>query len=116
MQISKEIIEVLDYMGNKFGLAIDWSSENVLPYIEQLCSKFISWEVATSIAWIFIAILAVIVIGVIVKLADGEWGCFIAATVVAIVIIGCQMFDIIECKTFPEKAIFEYIQQYIENF
>lgn len=76
MQISKEIIEVLDYIGNKFGLAIDWSSENVMPYIEQLCSKYISWEIATSIAWIAISILALTVIGILEKITDGDWGFF----------------------------------------
>ena len=115
MQISKEIIEVLDHIGNKFGLAIDWSSENVMPYIEQLCSKYISWEIATSIACIAISILALTVIGILEKITDGDWGFFAVAFVTCLTIIGCQVFDIIECKVFPEKAIFEYIQNYITN-
>lgn len=32
MKISKEIIEVLDYIGSKVGITIDWTAENVIPY------------------------------------------------------------------------------------
>jgi hypothetical protein len=39
-----------------------------------------------------------------------EWVIFAVVAMIAIAIIGCQVFDIIECKTFPEKAIYDYIQ------
>lgn len=35
---------------------------------------------------------------------------------VAICIIGKQVFDIVECYTFPEKAIYDYIQSYLSNY
>lgn len=54
MEFSKEIINVLDYLCGKFGIAIDWTSDNVIPLIENLCGKFIRYEVFTSIAWIVI--------------------------------------------------------------
>ena len=49
MTVSSEIIEVLDYLGEKFGIAIDWTSNNVLPYLQALVDKFIKWEISTSI-------------------------------------------------------------------
>lgn len=57
MEIGEEIIEVLEYLGNKMGIAIDWSSENVMPYIKMLCDKYIDWEIATSIMWIVTALI-----------------------------------------------------------
>lgn len=33
MQVSDQIIEVLNYLGEKLGVTIDWTSENVLPYV-----------------------------------------------------------------------------------
>lgn len=36
----------------KFGIAIDWTAENIMPYIEQLCAKFINFEIYTSVFWI----------------------------------------------------------------
>ena len=48
MQISDEIIKVLEYLCTKIGLTIDWTSSNVLPYVEQLCGKFVKWEIGTN--------------------------------------------------------------------
>ena len=31
--MSDEIIKLLDDLGQRFGIAIDWSSENMMPYI-----------------------------------------------------------------------------------
>jgi hypothetical protein len=43
MDISNEIIEVLDHLSEKFGVVINWSSENVMPYVQELCGKYINW-------------------------------------------------------------------------
>lgn len=120
MQISSELIKIFEYLGEKLGLTIDWTSQNVLPYIKQLCEKFIMWEINTSYAWIWIAGVA-IVIGLIVTillqvfsdLDCGHWVVFCIVTVISLAIIGCQVFDIIECRYFPEKAIYDYIQSYM---
>lgn len=119
MQISSEIIEMLEYLGQKFGIAIDWTAKNAQPYLEELVAKFIAWETQTSIAWIVImgAISIITLIAAILThiFGDGElmWWIFGLTLFVAIIVISVQVFDIIECKTFPEKAIFDYIQQYL---
>ena len=46
--MSEEIIKVLDALAEKFGVAVDWTSANVIPYLEQLCSKCVNYEIATS--------------------------------------------------------------------
>lgn len=113
-----EFIKVLDELCNKFGIAIDWTSANVLPYLEELCGKFIKWEIGTSIAWIVLSIISIIIVMIFSKNVDldgFEKFIFWAVLIVAIVLIGCQSFDIIECYTFPEKAIYDYIQWRISN-
>ena len=60
MTVSSEIIEVLDYLGEKLGIAIDWTSNNVLPYLQTLVDKFIQWEISTSIVWIAIAAFIIV--------------------------------------------------------
>lgn len=118
MQVSDEIIKVLEYLCQKLGLTIDWTSNNVLPYLEQLCGKFIKWEIGTSIAWMVIAIISVIITLIFSKVVDWdgfEKMIFWCAVVIAVVVIGCQTFDIIECYTFPEKAIYDYIQTYLSS-
>lgn len=118
MQVSDEIIKVLEYLSEKLGVTIDWTSNNVLPYVEQLCTKFVKWEIGTSIGWIVIMIISVI-IGLIfskaVDLCGVEKGIFWVIVVAAVIVIGVQAFDIIECYTFPEKTIYDYIQLHFSN-
>ena len=52
MNFSDEVIKILNYLGEKFGIAIDWTNDNALPYLQELCDKFIKWEICTSTAWI----------------------------------------------------------------
>ena len=47
--MSEEVIKILDALTEKFGLAIDWTSANVLPYLQQLCGKYVTYEIATSV-------------------------------------------------------------------
>lgn len=113
MQVSDEIIKLLEYLCEKIGVTIDWTSDNVLPYLQQLCEHYIKWEVGTSIGWIVMAILTVIAGLVFVKFTDWdgiETFIFWLIVATAIVIIGVQVFDIIKCYTFPEKAIYDYIR------
>lgn len=113
MQVSDEVIKVLDYLCKKIGLTIDWTSNNVLPYIKQLCGKFIKWEIGTSIAWIAVAIVLIIFSVVFLKVVDlggYEKLIFLVIVFIAGIVIGSQIFDIVTCYTFPEKAIYDYIQ------
>ena len=112
MQISNEVIKILEYLGEKIGVTIDWTSNNVLPYVEELCKKFIEWEANTSIAWIIIAGIVIIfslALAILISCLsdwDGfEWAVFGLIAFAMVVVIGVQVFDIIECKYFPEKAI-----------
>ena len=41
MTVSEQIIQVVDMLCEKFGMAIDWTGENVIPYIEVLCKKLV---------------------------------------------------------------------------
>lgn len=114
--IADEIIKILDYLGQKFGMAIDYTKENVMPEVTKLCEKYISWQISTSIVWIVIAAIAILIalifaIQVQKSGSDGfEWVIFIIVAIIAMLIIIPQVFDIVEAITFPEKSIYDYIQ------
>lgn len=136
MTVSEQIIQVLDALCEKFGLAIDWTSENVVPYLNTLGGKLVSYEIWTSVFWIvFMAALSIAsaiatkkLIPVFKKGLDEQhyldcgWnvatGFAIAGLVViygaTIIVIGTQIVDIIKCTTFPEMYIFEYIQRVLK--
>ena len=116
MTFSKEIIEILDYIGHKFGIAIDWSSDNVLPYVRQLCEKYISFEMATSIAWLVFGII-LIIIGLLCIKADWDglqWIVIVMLCMIGMTMIGVQVYDIIACNTFPELKIIEFIKRHYQ--
>ena len=127
MTVSEQIIQVLDNLGQKFGLAIDWSSENILPYASELMNKAISYEL-----WMNIVPLVLVGIGMIIswtiflktiKNKDFDWYdsktgliafvSIIVAAVFSIIFIFCAIDcipTIIACLTFPEKVIFDMIK------
>ena len=133
--MSDEIIKLLDDLGQRFGIAIDWSSENVLPYLQDLMSRYVNYEVMTSVIWIVAALVAIIgcSIGipsinkhankVLEERPHSNWdvgqclinmififtiGCFIICII-------CQTLDIVTCYTIPEKMIFEYLSYLLSN-
>lgn len=128
--MSEEIIKVLDALAEKFGLAVDWTSANVIPYLEKLCSKYVNYEIATSAIWLLFGIMCLIFGRILFKKirycfdkSDGmdedngySWGCigaaigFGALTIIGMNVVMTQVFDIATCFTFPEKIIIEELK------
>lgn len=117
--MSDEIIKLLDDLGRRFGIAIDWSSENMLPYLKDLMSRYIDYEVMTSIVWIVLG--AIMLVGgsiltiVFIKNNNDAAPIFIFVAVGGAFVIGMQVFDIITCYTIPEKVIIEYINSLLSS-
>ena len=127
--MSEEVIKILDALAEKFGLAIDWTSANVLPYLQQLCGKYVTYEIATSVVWMLIGICLLFIGKYVIGKAKHCWeqyeedwhsdydftatllevfaGCVIVG---GIIVILCQTFDIVTCITFPEKIIIEELK------
>ena len=138
MTVSEQIIQVINTLCEKFGIAVDWTTQNIIPYIATLCGKLVTYEICTSIVWMVIMIA--LSIGSIVatkkltpifkkKIEEdkkiylgGDWdiaaGFAIAGLIiinlVSLIVIGKQTMDIIKCITFPEMYIFEYISSLIQ--
>ena len=128
MIVSEQIIQVMDNLCEKFGLAIDWTSENVIPYLTTLCDKLVSYEIWTSVAWLTIILVCFLVAILLIRKCiqnsdtlDREmiagigtpFGLFFGLFGIAGII--SQIMDIIKCLTFPEMYIFEYIQNMINS-
>ena len=132
--MSEEVIKVLDALAEKFGLAIDWTSANVLPYLQQLCGKYVRYEIVTGIIWVLIGICLLLVGKQIAEKSKKYWKEYkknmrsdydcasIALGVIAgfiiisgIVLVLSQVFDIVTCITFPEKIIIDEIKSIYLN-
>ena len=113
MEFSKELIEIFNFLFEKFGIAIDWSGDNIVPYIKELCGKYIKWEIATSITWMAIVVIVTIILWIVAAKGDNGDGfltlCAVVASIITLIVVSFQVFDIVECMVFPEKAIYDYI-------
>lgn len=142
--MGNEVIKVLNHLGDQFGVAIDWSSANVMPYLNDLMSRMIKYGIYINIYHIIYAIFitAVFIIVTIVlykiackmilrseeneehinsaKILSTAFAISLVTTViVALIEIGnikdC-IADIIELNTVPEKYVIEIIQDKIDDY
>ena len=130
MTISEQIIKILDALCTKFGIAINWTSENVIPYVEVLCKKLVTYEIVTSAMWVLLVWVLFSASSItlkkmhpwLMKKYDEDWdddgymigdvALWVATVFLGIVMIcvtSDQIVDIIKCLTFPEMYVFEYV-------
>lgn len=131
--MSNEIIKVLDAICDEFGLAIDWTSQNVMPYVEQLCEHIVRYELVSSTIYTVLS-LVILVVGTIFcirmfkkifksSLFDfDKTGAYagiifllIAIYMIFFTTLTIQFEDAITALTFPEKTIIEFISQYTQK-
>ena len=122
MSFSSQFIEVLDALCEKFGIVIDWTSQNVMPYLTDLATRLISYEIRTSVAWIVILGVAFVVIWKLTKNArkddsfDNVGKCVCAWVacgfigIIFIVVACVEVFDIIRALTIPEVVIYGFLK------
>lgn len=122
--MSNEVIKVLNHICDKFGIVIDWSSSNIMPYLQDLMTRITKYVTYTSIFWLVISILTII-ISIYLSIKLIKWskdtyyddtimiGCSVITPIIVIIflltgITACQ--NLIEINTIPEKYIIEMIQ------
>ena len=139
MEISQQVIKILDAVCDKFGIAIDWTSNNVIPYIQQLGNKIIIYDICNSIMWLVMLWIMPLIVAIFIKkflnrkkleakefrndyyFSDGSldneaFYCYLIIgilLVIAIVIGTISLQSIIQDILFPEKTIIEFIKPYI---
>lgn len=130
--ISNQIIEVLNALCDKFGIAINWTGQNVMPYVQELMRKAVNYELWTSVGWLLICVAFIFVFfklicwyvknqnnedNIIIDFLDYNEKFIVLflifggiLTIIATIGAVIQIMDIITCLTFPEKTIFNMIQ------
>lgn len=142
--MGNEVIKVLNHLGDQFGVAIDWSSANVMPYLNDLMTRMIKYGIYINIYHIIYAIFitAVFIIVTIVlykiackmilrseeneehvnsaKVLSTAFAISLVTTVIVVLIeignIKDCIADIIELNTVPEKYVIEIIQDKIDDY
>lgn len=129
MTVSNQIIAVLDAICEKFGIVIDWTASNIMPYLQDLCKRIVSYEIATSVAWIilqvFIVVLAFHIRNKKVKpIAESDGDDYSLSgytivcaiiTVIAFIVICVQAVDIVRAFTIPEITIYKFAKPFLKG-
>lgn len=138
--MSAQIIEVLNDICEKFGIAVDWTSKNIQPYLKELMTKCINYKLATDIVWLVVGIILLIIGGGLLRFAfnnnrkyheikdyykqmhsnlDDVAGIqFIIAMIaicISIILILYFTINLIACFTLPEKIILDMVRSYLGN-
>ena len=126
--MNEELIKTLTELAKKFGVAIDWTSQNALPYVQELASRIVKFEVATSVLWAIVGAMFIISfrwwMPFIKYLARKEkedtynmYGFYKALAMVGMIItmiigglvISQQAYDLIQCAILPETVVLRYL-------
>lgn len=133
MSFSSEVITILDELAKRFGIVIDWTAENVMPYVQDLGTRFISYTLVMAIISLSIKII-VLAAGIFTFYKCGKWiiknegkanenveigmAIFTAASIVltgiallVLIFTGwANIKTIIACNYIPEAIIIDYIK------
>ena len=119
MSFSSQFIEVLNALCDKIGIAIDWTSQNIVPYVTDLAARIITYEIWTSAAWIVIAAIVFLIAWKMTKNMCKEdrfedewlsgWIIRIIIGIICFAVIVFEVFDIIEAVALPEKTLYDFI-------
>ena len=133
--MSGEIITVLDQLCRRFGIVIDWSSQNVVPQLEVLVQKAVAYEYWTSVMWLVFGAVF-IVIGIVIAIIGvkhtkndaNKYGGYYDPNIympyvilliilffIGIPIVMTQVTDMIACQTFPEKIVLDILKEYLNT-
>lgn len=69
--MSDQVIKILEYMGEKIGVAIDWTQENVLPYAEDLIERFVTYNIVECALCILCFALCGVAAAILIKIICG---------------------------------------------
>lgn len=117
---NNKVIEVLQYLSEKFGIAADWTSDNIAPYIKDLIQRIATYEFYSSLAVTIVVVILFIICLMGLRYFykhledDIEIGAMLAVFcgigIVVLPIIGfCEVDEMIKAKTLPEVVAIEYL-------
>ena len=128
MSFSEQFIQIMDYIGQQIGIMIDWTSQNVGPYIMDLFNR-LSIYIVTREVISLIGLIIMLIVGLkLLKKShvnakiheydpDFAFGWIIAIIILSIssVFISFSIFSTLcglaEAILIPEKQIIEYLLQ-----
>jgi hypothetical protein len=139
--MSDEIIKVLEYLSEKVGLAIDWTSEkiasDIMPYLQEVYHRCVIWGIVQNLVGVFVGaaliVSAIVILRKLLKAYKGETKdditlfdggdptllgtiaiiCVITFSVSGFIVFLVALSDTIGWAIFPEGQILKTISNFV---
>ena len=113
--MSEEVIKIFDNISSRFGVVIDWTSENVIPYLQELFNKYVLCESIITLIWLILGIGCLIAGIIFIKKSsyeDYEFSIIfgLIGLIFGIIVILISSIHLIQYLTFPESLIIEKLK------
>lgn len=115
--MSDEIIKILNALAEKFGIMVDWSQQNIQPYLQDLMYRVIQYNLATSVIWVIFCISIIAICLFIIKKNNkkfrlDEYDCIVSymLLIIFVILLLFEIENICQCVFLPEKIIINEIQ------
>lgn len=140
MIVSEQIISVLDYMGEKLGMAIDWTAENVMPQVTEFMGRYQMYAIIEHTMWTIIFVIGIAILEIIIKKMfkgiatedynniwyDMHWNTDGALTYTVVIVLGltiavfvylaiANVFNIARWALIPEIQFFETFSECLKS-
>lgn len=73
MNFSDQLIKILDDLGKRFGVLVDWSGDNIMPYAQDLCSRIAKYNLATNIFGLVVVVILFLIGEALLLKLYSEW-------------------------------------------
>lgn len=126
MTISSEITNILNDLGSRLGVVIDWGSANVVPYVQELVSRIAKLTIANNAIAIAFGVVSLIVAWILgrylyknrdeLDFSYDVYPVMLIGLVVCLVFAGLVILpigatEITQAIYLPEMTAIEYIQK-----
>lgn len=61
MTFSEQFKEVVEVICDKLGVAIDWTQENIIPYIMEVCKRYVTLNIVEEALFVLFGVIMVVV-------------------------------------------------------
>lgn len=129
MTFSEQFINILNFIGQQIGVAVDWTSDNAMPYLKDLVGRYVNYEVASSIVTIILMLVLLVAVSLALRFITKKykeyhfeyefpfmigWLVFAIVLILALIVILSEISDIsdiIKALTIPEQLIIEKMME-----
>lgn len=109
MLFNEYLMELIDNFAKGMGVVIDWTSNNVIPYIQDLLNRYVSYQItmcSIGSGLSFLGVIATIILIRLTYLLVERENPMLLATMIGAVVIGVIS---IQCLIFLVPQLFELI-------